>query len=381
MNALEYLERLVSINSTRGNEAAVADFLEPQLERLGFRIERYPAAGRRNILASRGERPALCVYGHMDTVPVYAGWQTDPFRLTRSGDRLFGLGTNDMKGGIAALMAAIERTPRSVPLKVLFCYDEEYDSDGAWLVAGERANWFEGVTHIVSVETGTPITPTDLPNITLGRRGRVRYEVSISGFSAHGGNNQRGVSAISIASQLVPLLEAAPMAAHPELGAGSQYVARIAGGNAGLSVPDSCSLDIERHFVPPETVESVMANYQTLCREYLATLDLTPEQRKLVSVHIRPKPRANPYMGPYVVPRGDRLAKIAMRLMDEIVGGHQITYGRSVADDNIFATILGKRLIVIGPTGGNEHSPNEWVSRKALQKYTVLYELLLGGER
>jgi succinyl-diaminopimelate desuccinylase len=380
MNALAYLEQLVAIDSTRGKEAAVADFLEPHLARLGFRIERHPGTGRRNILASRGERPWLCAYGHMDTVPVYAGWQTDPFHLTRSGDRLFGLGTNDMKGGIAALMAAVEHLPRDVPLKLLFCYDEEYDSDGAWLVARERADWFKGVTHILSVETGTPLSPTTRPNITLGRRGRARYQVTIHGFSAHGGNNQRGVSAISLASQLIPLAEAAPMATHPELQSGSQYVASISAGNAGLSVPDRCAFEIERHFVPPETVGSVMAHYQTTCNNYLASLDLTAEQRRLVSIHVAPKPRTNPYMEPYVLPRTDRFARTAARLMNEMLGGHEVTYGRSVADDNIFATILGKNVVVIGPTGGNEHSPNEWVSRKALEEYAVLYERLLAGE-
>lgn len=378
MNAQEYLRDLVAINSVRGNEPAVADYLEPILERLGFEVESYPIGEpRRNLLATRGENPTLCCYGHMDTVPVYDGWQTDPFTLTERDGRLYGLGTQDMKSGIAGLLAALERLPRNVPLKLVFCYDEEYDSEGAWLIARERADWFKGITHLLSVETGTAEQEYDTPTMSLGRRGRARYQVEIQGFSAHGGNNQRGVSAISLASQLVPRIESSPMPKHPQLGTGSQFVARIISENAGLSVPDRCTLEIERHFVHPETVDSVLKNYRQICNQLLAETALTAEQQTQVTIKIKPKPRTNPYMESYVTPTTDGVVRAARRLMREILGGCTITYGRSVADDNIMANTLGLSVIIIGPIGGNEHSPNEWIRADTLEQYADLYEAFL----
>jgi succinyl-diaminopimelate desuccinylase len=378
MNAEEYLRQLVAIDSTREREGAVADFLEPHLRRLGFEITAYPLnTERRNLLASRGSNPSICVYGHMDTVPVYNGWETDPFTLTHRDDKLYGLGASDMKGGIAALLAAIEHLPQSVPLKLLFCYDEEYDSDGAWSVVNNCQDWFDGVTYILSVESGVESMNTTDSSICLGRRGRVRFRVDITGFSAHGSNTHNGVNAIDIASQLVPILNTAPMATNTELGTGTQYVALIQASNSGLSIPDQCQLEIERHFVPPETVQSILADYQKICASFLSNLPLTEEQRKLVHINVRTKPRANPYMEPFVTPISNSFARRAMQHMDTILGGHKVTYGLSVADDNIFATVCKKPVIVIGPRGGNEHSPNEWVYAKSLDAYARFYAALL----
>lgn len=379
MTTEEYLRQLVAIDSTRGNEGAVADFLEPHLRRLGFEVVAYPLkVKRRNLLASRGTNPRVCAYGHMDTVPVYNGWETDPFTLSGHGGKLYGLGASDMKGGIAALLAAVERLPLTTPLKLLFCYDEEYDSDGAWAVATNCLGWFDGVTHVLSVESGVESMNASQPSICLGRRGRARFVVDIAGFSAHGSNTSNGINAIDIASQLVLLFNVAPMATHTELGTGTQYVALIEASNSGLSIPDRCQLEVERHFVPPETLRSALNGYQTICDNFLNSMVLTEEQRKLVRVTVRAKPRANPYMEPFVTPPSDAFVRRAVQQMDGILGSHKIAYGLSVADDNIFATICKKSVIVIGPRGGNEHSPNEWVYVESLGAYTELYKALLG---
>ncbi len=380
MNAIEHLEKLVSIESTFEKEAKVADYLEVVLIGLGFSLDKKlkpNEQGQRNILATRGKSPKTCWYGHMDTVPVYEGWQTDPFVLTSKNGKLYGLGANDMKGGIAALLAALELLPKSLALKVIFCFDEEYDSLGAWQVATEYKEWFRGVTHIISLEAGTAEITDVLPKITLGRRGRARYQVSISGFSAHGGTTERGINAINIASMLVPLIDSAPMVTHPKLGIGSQFVASIKSDNLGLSVPDRCQLEIERHFVHPETVESVLQVYRSICNDVLRSVDLTNDQRKLVSVDIVPKPRQYPYMESYVTAEDDPLVQETISLMDQILSGHVVNYGRSVADDNIMANSIGCMVLVLGPQGGNEHSPDEWVSAHSLQQYSELYEAML----
>lgn len=378
-SATEYLARLVSIDSTQGKEADIADFVEGQLLRLGFTIEpQKEPKDRRNILASRGSNPKLCCYGHLDTVPVYKGWLTDPFELTHVEDKLYGLGANDMKGGIAALLAAVERLPRALPLKLLFCYDEEYDSAGAWRAVKEQLDWFHGVTHLLSVEPGTAVEDTSVrPTITLGRRGRARYIVDITGYSAHGGNSHRGISAVYMASALIPRLEHAPICQHPKLGSGSQFVASISSQTQGLSVPDYCRLEIERHFVIGETVSDILADYQRIADEVKEETLNSLGPNNQVAIQVALKPRENPYMEPFVVSRKDIFVQLCSERLQNRLGDYSVTYGQSVADDNIFANTLGLGVVVLGPNGGNEHSPNEWVSSTSLNEYSEVYESIL----
>lgn len=382
-SARDYLAELVSIDSTQGRETEIADFIESRLVQLGFTIEPQKEPNdRRNILARRGDNPKLCCYGHMDTVPVYKGWDTNPFRLTQVAEKLYGLGANDMKGGIAALLAAVERLPSNIPLKLIFCYDEEYDSAGAWQAVTEQSEWFRGVTHLLSVEPGTAAEDIgEQPTITLGRRGRARYIVDITGLSAHGGNSQRGISAVSIASKLIPLIESAPVAQHSELGLGSQFVASISSQTQGLSVPDSCRLEIERHLVLGESISGVLADYQRIADEVVAKTMNTYGQNDQVSIQVTIKPRENPYMEPFVTSKYDGFARLCKRQLQEKIGECIVTYGQSVADDNIFANTLGLSVVVLGPNGGNEHSPNEWVSETSLQQYSRLYESILREQR
>src|SRR3989344_8231254 len=165
MKVIKLLKEIIAIDSTNpfktvikdgkeigiGNEGKIADYLEQKLIASGFKVSRQivqeatnvnykgniiEIPERYNLLASKGQgEKSLLFYGHMDTVDVKEGWKTNPFEAvikTENGKQIvYGLGANDMKGGLAAILLAIENEDVSnYQLKVDFVCDEEFWSYG-----------------------------------------------------------------------------------------------------------------------------------------------------------------------------------------------------------------------------------------------------------
>src|SRR5438094_9299347 len=134
---------LVGIRSINppGDEAAVATYVAERFERAGMFADTVPheEAGRASVVGGRrgtGERPALLFSGHLDTVPAGDNWQHDILAAEVSDGKIWGLGTTDMKAGVAAMliaMEAIHRTGVSLKGDLLFAgtAGEEVDSMGA----------------------------------------------------------------------------------------------------------------------------------------------------------------------------------------------------------------------------------------------------------
>ncbi|MBF6169112.1 M20/M25/M40 family metallo-hydrolase [Streptomyces gardneri] len=382
-NSTGLLEALVAHDSTFGRERAIGDWLVKYLAGQGFVARKQIVEGDRfNVLAERGKGTAtLLCYGHMDTVPVYNGWKTDPFRVTKVGDRLYGLGSCDMKGGIAGLLSALEHLPADVPVKLLLAVDEENESLGAWQVVRERRDWIDGVERILSVEPGASadrIGGADV--LTLGRRGRARFRFTVHGYSSHGGHVDRGVNAIDIGARIAHQIDGAKQAFHPRLKEGSQYVASFNASSVGLSIPEYCELEVERLLVIPETIDDCLNEYNELCARVLASMEMPDTARSHVSVTAELVPRRNRYSEPYEIAVDDPLVGAARdAILEKLRPEHGpfINYGRSVGDENVFANAFGLPSLVLGPEGGNIHSPNEWVSLRSLTDVTEVYRDLL----
>ena len=120
----KYLRKLVNIPSEFPNEKKVLEMLEEELIGLGFSLERHHISDNRwSILAKRGSgKSSVLFYGHVDTVPEYGGWSTSPTRLTSKGDKLYGLGACDMKGGIASVLSALKNEKSKMKKAKLFVF-------------------------------------------------------------------------------------------------------------------------------------------------------------------------------------------------------------------------------------------------------------------
>jgi acetylornithine deacetylase len=253
-------------------EGPVAALLRDVLSAWGFRTELHDAApGRPNLVARIGGSPAgggrsLMFNGHLDVVGV-EGMIHPPFTPDEREGRLYGRGSADMKGGVAAMCAAAWRAARDGvrgELVVAAVADEEYESLGtrALLAHGVRAD-----ACVVTEPTRLAIMPA--------HRGFVWIEVDVAGRAAHGSRWDIGVDAIRHAGLLLADLDAhdadvLPRRTHPLLGRGSLHASLIEGGTGMSTYPDRCVLRLERRTIPGETAADVLDEVRHACERIRA---------------------------------------------------------------------------------------------------------------
>ena len=194
--ALDYAQRLISCESVTPAQGAVFDALEDMLKPLGFRVDRFvsgsgddnPAHGApvENLFAIResgGRHFAFA--GHLDVVPPGAGWASDPFVPQIKGDLLHGRGAVDMKGSIAAFVAALHEIPTDAgTISLIITGDEEGPA-----IYGTRAL----IDHMQALGTipdaclvGEPTSVNRLGDMMkIGRRGSVNMWISVAGTQGH----------------------------------------------------------------------------------------------------------------------------------------------------------------------------------------------------
>ena len=242
MDAVTLTRQLIDIESITGNEAAVGNYLYGELCRLGYHTKKMPVEGERfNVYATAPDQPYPTVVfsTHMDTVP--------PF-ITSSEDagRIYGRGSCDAKGIIAAQIAASERLRQQrTHVGLLFVVGEERDSLGAQ-TANENAATEKGFgcRFLVNGE------PTE-NRIALASKGTLRVEVMAKGRMAHSAYPELGDSAIDKLIPALTRLRAMPLPSDPEVGACTMNIGLIEGGRAPNVIPDYAHADLLYRLVGP----------------------------------------------------------------------------------------------------------------------------------
>ncbi|HZZ73515.1 MAG TPA: M20 family metallopeptidase [Pirellulales bacterium] len=248
-------------------EARVTDYLERLVQRLELPYERQTVAPQRDNLFVRIEprepgknRSLLVLEVHQDTVPV-DGMTIDPWRPVERDGRIYGRGACDIKGGMAALLAAVARLAESSaadsPTVVLVCtVNEEYGHTGA-RAAVEW--WNSGRSKIVPRPPDAIVVaePT-LLNAVVAHKGTVRWRLHTHGRAAHSSRPQLGENAIFRMADVLAQLEiyqrdvVGLLAEHPLVGRPTISVGTIQGGLSANTVPDRCSIEIDRRVTPGE---------------------------------------------------------------------------------------------------------------------------------
>jgi acetylornithine deacetylase/succinyl-diaminopimelate desuccinylase len=262
------LAALVGIDTQNppGREAEAAGLIRDLLatEGFGVSLSEY-APGRVNVISrlENGAGPVFAFNTHMDVVPVGEGWSSDPLTLREADGRLYGRGTCDCKGPLAAMieamrLLAVDRAAWSGTLLGVFVADEEIASEGAKFYAASRP-------HIDYAVVGEPTS-----NATFtAHKGSLRPRVRVHGVSAHSGTPHLGDNAIYRAGQLLELIREHHKSvvrhrSHPLVGEASITVTRIAGGHADNVLPGACDLLVDRRMVPGEDEAAVKAEIATL---------------------------------------------------------------------------------------------------------------------
>jgi acetylornithine deacetylase len=245
MDAVTLTRQLVDIESISGNEAAVGNYLYGELCRLGYQTKKMPVEGNRfNVYATWPDHPhpAVVFSTHMDTVPPFIPSSED-------ATCIYGRGSCDAKGIIAAQVAAAERLrQQNIHVGLLFVVGEERDSLGAQIANEYAANEYsangQAPRFLVNGE------PTE-NHIALASKGTLRVEITATGRMAHSAYPELGDSAIDKLIPALTRLRAMPLPSDPEIGPCTLNIGLIEGGRAPNVIPDHAHADLLYRLVGP----------------------------------------------------------------------------------------------------------------------------------
>lgn len=262
---LDILDRLIGFDtvSARSNLGLV-DFAGDFLRQRGFAVTRVtdPGGDKAGLFASLGPPGAgVLLSAHSDVVPV-AGqdWTRAPFRLTAEGERLYGRGTTDMKGFLAAMLSAADRASRAPlkePLKLAISYDEEVGCLGIARMIGALEPAI-GLPRACIVGE-----PTNM-QVATGHKGKQALHVLFHGQAGHSALAPRFVNALHPAADMVQAMrelqrdleESGARDAAYDIPFSTVHVGRLTGGEALNIVPDRAELLIEvRHLAGDDPAE------------------------------------------------------------------------------------------------------------------------------
>jgi succinyl-diaminopimelate desuccinylase len=338
-------ERLLTYDtSTLEGMQSAAGFVKGWLEARDVEVTGTMHNGRPLLAGTIGPGggPTIVLHGHLDVVPGHP----EQFTPRVEGDRLYGRGAYDMKGGLASMMCALHELAGQDRVRVHFV-----------CVADEESEEIEQRGSDYLVEQGYigdfAITgePTNM-HIGIQAKGVLAIRIEVSGTAAHGSTPWVGDNAVLKAVDVFRQIETLPFARESSdlFDRPSINLGRIAGGDALNKVPDTCQIDVDVRYLPGQDPEDI-----------LTAIDSLPDAGIVKVFHRRPAivDRENPF----VQALGEAIQNVAAP------PGEQISVGRDGASDAISFLEAGVPAVECGPVGDGHHGPEEWVSVRSLGDY------------
>lgn len=363
---VELLEKLIAFDTTshRSNLPLIA-FIEDYLARHGVTARKIEddSGEKANLYTTIGpeNRSGVMLSGHTDTVPV-AGqdWTVDPFRLTVRGEHLYGRGTADMKGFLAAVLAAVPHMVKAdlaVPIHLAFSHDEEVGCLGVRTLIADLARQPQPPMACLVGE------PTSM-RLATAHKGKIAMRVHCRGKACHSGMAPEGVNAIHAAAHLITRVEAmaTEKAAHGPfddrfaIPHTTLQVGTIRGGEAVNIVPEACHFDLEIRNVPEDDPEALLGELVKLAESLEVGM-----QAVHADSEIRME-RRSAYPG-LSMDENDDLVALVRRLLEDNTP-ERIGYG---TEGGLFQNELGIPTLVCGPGSmAQGHQPDEFTTLSQL---------------
>jgi len=348
-------------------EIRVTDYLERFFRDLGVAFDRRPVAPLRDNIVARYDSPGspttILLEVHQDTVPV-DGMTIDPFAGEIGDGKLYGRGSCDVKGGMAAMLTAFARLAKEKPggaaNVLLACtVDEEHT--------------FVGVQRLMEqglrADMAVVAEPTKL-QIVDAHKGVVRWKVRTAGRACHSSRPDQGINAVYRMGHVLPLIEGYAdrlirSPAHPRLGPPTLSVGRIEGGVSVNTVPDECVIEIDRRLLPGEDPDAAWRDF----RDYLAAAASVPVVCDKIWL-------ACPALS------NDGSDEVRRRLgaaIDAVEGGHSVLAVPFGTDASSIA-LAGIPAVVFGPGDiAQAHTKDEWIELDQIDRAAeILYRFFQG---
>jgi succinyl-diaminopimelate desuccinylase len=370
------LVRIKSINPP-GDELPAAVFLADRLRSFGLEAEYVDIGNNRgNVVATiRGSddsAPSFMFNGHLDVVPAgeASAWERDPFCGDIVDGKVWGRGSSDMKGGVAAM---------SVAVALLLASGKRFRGDIVLTaVSGEESDSI-GAKHYVehnSVEkVGAVVIPESTGlDLVVAEKGTIWLEFTTLGKTAHSTQPHIGINALEHMMSLLTLgkeaWESVPYAKDPYLSPPTINIATISAGVKTNSIPDRCVATVDLRPVPSQSRELILAKMQGVMDRLKGEIPNFKAEMRVINERM-----------PVATPVDARLIKAASALGPEVIGRELGYFGVNFfTDAAVFATKKQIPTLIMGPGEYDlrnniylGHQPNEFVKVENLEKSAKFY--------
>ena len=336
-------ERLITYDTSQPDGLrAAAGFVKGWLEAREIDVQDHAFNEMPVLTATVGpsEGPTIVLHGHLDIVPGHP----EQFTPRVEGDRLYGRGAYDMKGGLAAMMLALHDVSRNSGVRVRFlCVPDEESEDIDQRATDEMVR--EGFIGDFAI-TGEP---TDL-HVGIQAKGVLAFRLNVHGRAAHSSTPWLGDNAVLKAIDVFRRIESLPFSRESSemFDRPSINLGRINGGDALNKVPDLCSMVCDIRYLPNQDPEDLLAQIRSI------------PDIEIVRTFVR-APAYVSRTNPFVVALSDAVGRHTR--------GESMSIGRDGASDAISFLTAGVPAVEFGPAGEGHHGPEEWVSIASLARY------------
>ncbi len=350
-----------TLHSGGAGEAAVAQLLAARMRAAGLEVDVWDAApGRPNVvgrLPGTGGGRSLMFCGHTDVV----GGEVEQFHPRIEAGRMYGRGTNDMKGGIAAAMVAVERLadgPRLAgDVLMAWVIDEEWASLGA-----------ESLVTRYRADGAVLPEQTDL-DVVFAHGGFAWYDVRSAGREAAGGDPAQGVDGIALAAPIlagiVQLDRELERRATVEWGRPNVHASTIRGGQNYPSYPAECVIGVERCLMPGESLAESRAEMDALLALAGRSDDrFQGEYRTVIERE------------PVLLDRDEPVVAGCVDAAGAVLGHDPVVRSDYGWMDSGVLVEAGVPCVIFGPTGEGLHTAEEWVDLQSLEQCVAVFERL-----
>ncbi|MBK5261541.1 MAG: M20 family metallopeptidase [Peptostreptococcaceae bacterium] len=375
---IEIAKDLIAIEGhkdAKDKESKVVQYIQNLLEKENISVEIKEITEKRaNIYGKiEGDNKAthLMFNGHTDTVPGFT-MNYEPFKPFIKSGKIYGRGSADMKGGIAAMLAAmlaVKREGLNLNRTVMFAgvIDEEECSKGTEQMIKDKVS----SKYVVIGE------PTSL-RVCIAHKGMEWIEVRFKGKATHGSRPQEGINAIYMASEFCKFiyneLETKIQKKEFELlGSGSINVGRIMGGDDPNIVPDTCIVQIDRRWLPNETLEGIhkeIEEYANLAAQRFGGT---------YSINAMRDSTASMINKPFSISANDELVRNSLEIVAEVI--KQELPPRDFpgwSDAGLLSNHTDAKCIIIGPGHINQaHANDEFCFTDEIIKASEIYYKLI----
>lgn len=366
---LELTKALVSRSSVTPADVGCQELIAEHLQRLNFSIERMDAGGVKNLWARRGSSSPLFVFaGHTDVVPAgpESEWKFPPFKPTEHDGRLYGRGTADMKGGIAAMLVALENFLQEHPahagsIGLLITSDEEGPAThGTRHVINELERRGEKIDYCIVGEPSSRTRVGDM--VRVGRRGSLNGRLIVRGMQGHVAYPELAENPIHRA--LAALDELAGQEwdqGYESFPATSFQISNIhAGTGADNVIPGALEVRFNFRYSPAHTAESLQQTVEQMLEKH--ALDWQLEWRDSGA--------------PFYTPEGKLRAAVDDAIREIAGDAPEASTGGGTSDGRFIAP-TGAEVVELGVTNATIHKINESVGIAELDELAVIYLRIL----